>query len=117
MNDGVNFSRQQQDAQDAADFSQQAGDANREANQESNLQVGVEFEYCLDDILASANFEPDPRDAHAAASARATGGVSLAAANGNGDRNTNGNAHLRSWKLPVRCAMTRRLIGASGVAH
>src|SRR5580704_4302759 len=91
MNDGVNFSRQQQDAQDAADFSQQAGDANREANQESNLQVGVEFEYCLDDILASANFEPDPRDAHAAASARATGGVSLAAANGNGDRNTNGN--------------------------
>src|SRR5580692_4507372 len=91
MNDGVNFSRQQQDAQDAADFSQQAGDANREAKQESNLQVGVEFEYCLDDILASANFEPDPRDAHAAASARATGGVSLAAANGNGDRNTNGN--------------------------
>ena len=91
MNDGVNFSRQQQDAQDAADFSQQAGDANREANQETNLQVGVEFEYCLDDILASANFEPDPRDAHAAASARATGGVGLAAANGNGGGNTNGN--------------------------
>jgi len=91
MNDGVNFSRQQQDAQDAADFSQQPGDANREANQESNLQVGVEFEYCLDDILASANFEPDPRDAHAAASARATGGVGLAAANGNGGGNTNGN--------------------------
>ena len=44
MNDGVNFSRQQQ-----------------EVNQESN----VEFEYCLDDILASANFEPDPREANA----------------------------------------------------
>ena len=44
MNDGVNFSRQQQ-----------------ESNQESN----PEFEYCLDDILASANFEPDPREAHA----------------------------------------------------
>ena len=29
--------------------------------------MGVEFEYCLDDILASANFEPDPREAHAAA--------------------------------------------------
>src|SRR4029077_674313 len=91
MNDGVNFSRQQQDAQDAADFSQQAGDANREANQESNLQAGVEFEYCLDDILASANFEPDPREAHAAASAKATGGVGLAAANGNGGGDTNGN--------------------------
>jgi twitching motility two-component system response regulator PilG len=45
MNDGVNFSRQQQDAQDAADFSQQAGAANRDAN------------------------PPDPRDAHVAASA------------------------------------------------
>lgn len=44
MNDGVNFSRQQQ-----------------ESNQESN----PEFEYSLDDILASANFEPDPREAHA----------------------------------------------------
>ena len=44
MNDEVNFSRQQQ-----------------ESNQESN----VEFEYCLDDILASANFEADRREAHA----------------------------------------------------
>ena len=63
MNDGVNFSQQQQEAQDAADFSQQAC----EANQEANRQVGVEFEYCLDDILASANFEPDPRAANASA--------------------------------------------------
>jgi CheY-like chemotaxis protein len=84
MNDGVNFSRQQQDEQDAADFSQQASDANQEANQDANRQVGVEFEYCLDDILASANFEPDPRDAHAAAAAKATGGGSEVASKGKG---------------------------------
>ena len=65
MNDGVNFSRQQQEAQDGADFSQR-----QESNQESNL----EFEYCLDDILASANFEPDPRDANASAAAGKTTG-------------------------------------------
>ena len=65
------------------DFSQQVGEANCDANQELNRQVGVEFEYCLDDILASANFEPDPRDAHAAASARAAGGIGSAVANGN----------------------------------
>jgi twitching motility two-component system response regulator PilG len=45
MNDGTNLSQRQQ----------------QESNQESNL----EFEYCLDDILASANFEPDPREANA----------------------------------------------------
>ncbi|MGB9243988.1 MAG: response regulator [Candidatus Acidiferrales bacterium] len=95
MNDGVNFSRQQQDAQDAVDFSQQAGDANREANQEANRQVGVEFEYCLDDILASANFEPDPREAHAAAASGKTNVNSagqrpgVQTANGNGNRDTN----------------------------
>ena len=64
MNDGVNFSRQRQEAQDGADFSQR-----QESNQESNL----EFEYCLDDILASANFEPDPRDANASAATAAAG--------------------------------------------
>jgi CheY-like chemotaxis protein len=45
MNDGANFSQQQQE--------------------ESNH----EFEYCLDDILASANFEPDPRELNSAARA------------------------------------------------
>src|ERR1700722_14059620 len=93
MNDGVNFSRQQQDAQAAADFSQQASEANRDANQESNRQVGVEFEYCLDDILASANFEPDPRDAHAAATLGKTNGNGAgqrpAVQTANGDTNVN----------------------------
>ncbi len=95
MNDAVNFSRQQQDAQDAADFSQQAGEANREANQEANRQVGVEFEYCLDDILASANFEPDPREAHAAATLGKTNGhgagrrPAVQTANDNSETNVN----------------------------
>ena len=95
MNDGVNFSQQQRDAQDAADFSQQASEANCDANQELNRQVGVEFEYCLDDILASANFEPDPRDAHAAAQPRGRPTV-----NGAGQRpavqTANGNSYVNS---------------------
>ncbi len=104
MNDGVNFSRQQQDAQDAVDFSEQAGDGNREANQEANRQVGVEFEYCLDDILASANFEPDPREAHAAATSGKT--------NGNGD--TNGN--FASRRPAVQTANGNSALRASGQA-
>src|ERR1700721_2793951 len=54
MSDGANLSQQQ------------------EANQELNQELNQEFEYCLDDILASANFEPDPCAAHASASASAT---------------------------------------------
>ena len=49
MSDGANFSQQQ------------------EANQELNQELNQEFEYCLDDILASANFEPDPCAANASA--------------------------------------------------
>ncbi|HXP71981.1 MAG TPA: response regulator [Candidatus Dormibacteraeota bacterium] len=54
MSDGANLSQQQ------------------EANQELNQELNQEFEYCLDDILASANFEPDPCAANASASASAT---------------------------------------------
>ena len=53
MSDGANFSQQQ------------------EANLELNQELNQEFEYCLDDILASANFEPDPCAANASASASA----------------------------------------------
>jgi twitching motility two-component system response regulator PilG len=45
---------------DGANLSQQQQEANQELNQE--------FEYCLDDILASANFELDPCVANASAS-------------------------------------------------
>ena len=45
---------------DGANFSQQ---------QEANQELNQEFEYCLDDILASANFELDPCAANASASA------------------------------------------------
>lgn len=48
---------------DGANFSQQ---------QEANQELSQEFEYCLDDILSSANFEPDPCVANASASASAT---------------------------------------------
>jgi len=54
MSDGANLSHQQ------------------ELNQETNQELDQEFEYCLDDILASANFELDPRAANASASASAT---------------------------------------------
>src|SRR5580704_11418526 len=46
--------------------------ANLSQQQELNQELNQEFEYCLDDILASANFEPDPCAANASASASAT---------------------------------------------
>ena len=45
--------------------------ANLSQQQEANQELNQEFEYCLDDILASANFEPDPCAANASASASA----------------------------------------------
>ena len=66
MNDGANFSHQQDEAK---------LELNQEANLDSNQESPQEFEYCLDDILASANFEPDPRELNSAA----------ARANGNGE--------------------------------
>ena len=54
MSDGANLSQQQ------------------EANQELNQELNQEFEYCLDDILASANFELDPCVANASASVSAS---------------------------------------------
>ena len=78
MSDGANFSQQQQEAQDAAELLPQPGEANQELNQE--------FDYCLDDILASANFEPDPCAPNASvspsASTNAYGASSLAGDDG-----------------------------------
>jgi twitching motility two-component system response regulator PilG len=62
MSDGASFSKQQ------------------EANLELNQELSQEFEYCLDDILASANFEVDPCAANASASASASGSATAYAA-------------------------------------
>jgi twitching motility two-component system response regulator PilG len=59
MNDGASSSQQQQ--------------------QESNQ----EFEYCLDDILASANFEPDPHAVNASAKPTAYGASAAGIDDGN----------------------------------
>jgi len=64
MTGGTGVSR---DMSDGANFSQQ-----QEANHELNQELSQEFEYCLDDILAPANFEPDPCAANASASGSAT---------------------------------------------
>ncbi len=61
---------------DGANLSQQQQEANQELNQE--------FEYCLDDILASANFEPDPCAANVSASASATAYAASTLADGDG---------------------------------
>jgi hypothetical protein len=62
MSDGANLSQQQ------------------EANQELNQELNQEFEYCLDDILASANFELDPCVANASASASVSASATAYAA-------------------------------------
>ena len=95
MSDGANFSQQQ------------------EANLELNQELNQEFEYCLDDILASANFEPDPCAANASASASAA----AYAASGQAGDPLAAHANRPSRNLLMRCAMSRRPIVASGVAR
>ena len=68
MSDGANLSQQQQ-----------------EANQELNQELNQEFEYCLDDILASANFELDPCVANASASVSASATAYAASPLADGD--------------------------------
>jgi len=66
MNDGGNLSQHESQELNGDNF-QQHGSASESAREE--------FEYCLDDILASGNFEPDPSDAarhDAAPSARSS---------------------------------------------
>ena len=67
MSDGANLSQQQ------------------EANQELNQELNQEFEYCLDDILASANFELDPCVANASASVSASATAYAASTLADGD--------------------------------
>src|SRR6201981_4213523 len=55
--------------------------ANQELNQELNRELSQGFEYCLDDILASANFGPDPCSANASAS-RSTAAYAASEAEG-----------------------------------
>jgi len=57
-----------------AEFSQQRPEASNEAVNFSSQESSQEFEYCLDDILASDNFEPDPAACNAAAKVGAYGG-------------------------------------------
>src|ERR1700747_2959620 len=78
MTGGTGVSR---DMSDGANFSPQ-----QEANQELNQELSQEFEYCLDDILASANFEPDPCSANASASRSATAYAASAAEGADGTR-------------------------------
>ena len=71
MSDGANLSQQQE--------------ANQELNQEANQEANQEFEYCLDDILASANFELDPCVANASASVSASATAYAASTLADGD--------------------------------
>src|ERR1700746_1237751 len=83
MTGGTGVSR---DMSDGANFSQQ---------QELNQELSQEFEYCLDDILASANFEPDPCSANASAS-RST--AAYAASEAEGADGTRVSEAAGAWK-------------------